>query len=262
MNNIKSSINKKLPFLLTGILFMSQTAFAGKSAQELQLEQTKSQITVELMNNFEGIEVDYIFQTPIDSIYQVGTSFGMILTDETGKYVINADEDSIDLYRISDGSLTDITEQGRNKYAQELMSSITSQDTITYKAESERYQVTVFTDVNCGYCQLLHSQIDQYNALGITINYLPFPVMGDNSVETLTSVWCSEDKKEHLTAAQENYKIKSNNCETVNLNKYEDIAEKLGATGTPFMVTESGHSIGGYLEPGELLIELTAYDSI
>lgn len=35
--------------------------------------------------------------------------------------------------------------------------------------------IYVFTDADCGYCRKFHSEIDEVNALGIEVRYLPWP---------------------------------------------------------------------------------------
>ena len=32
-----------------------------------------------------------------------------------------------------------------------------------------KYTVTVFTDIDCGYCRMLHQHVAEYNALGIAV---------------------------------------------------------------------------------------------
>lgn len=52
---------------------------------------------------------------------------------------------------------------------------------IVYKAPKEKHVITVFTDITCGYCHKLHSQMKEYNDLGITVRYLAFPRQGLSS---------------------------------------------------------------------------------
>ena len=52
---------------------------------------------------------------------------------------------------------------------------------IVFPAEKERHTITVFTDLDCGYCRKLHKEIDQFNAEGITVRYLMFPRAGVGS---------------------------------------------------------------------------------
>ena len=49
---------------------------------------------------------------------------------------------------------------------------------IYMNCKDEKYKVTVFTDTSCGYCRKLHSQMQGYNDLGITVQYLAFPRSG------------------------------------------------------------------------------------
>ena len=49
---------------------------------------------------------------------------------------------------------------------------------IIYPAKNEKYVVTVFMDITCHYCHILHQQVKEYNDLGITVRYLAFPRAG------------------------------------------------------------------------------------
>ena len=44
-----------------------------------------------------------------------------------------------------------------------------------------KYTVTVFTDVDCAYCRKLHSQIAEYNRLGVRVRYMFYPRSGPNT---------------------------------------------------------------------------------
>ncbi len=67
-----------------------------------------------------------------------------------------------------------------------------------------KYTVTVFTDIECGYCRKLHSEIAEYNRQGIAIEYLAFPRMGLGSEDyrNMVSVWCASDRRKALTDAK------------------------------------------------------------
>ncbi|STY61469.1 Thiol:disulfide interchange protein DsbC precursor [Mannheimia haemolytica] len=52
---------------------------------------------------------------------------------------------------------------------------------IVYPAKNEKHVITVFMDITCHYCHLLHTKIKEYNDLGITIRYLAFPRGGMNT---------------------------------------------------------------------------------
>src|SRR4029078_12312508 len=64
--------------------------------------------------------------------------------------------------------------------------------------------ITVFTDIDCGYCRKLHSGMKQINDLGIEVRYMAFPRAGltSDSYVKFVSAWCSDNKQEALTAAK------------------------------------------------------------
>ena len=67
-----------------------------------------------------------------------------------------------------------------------------------------KYKVTVFTDIDCGYCRKMHSHIAEYNERGIQVDYLFFPRSGPDtpSFAKAVSVWCAKDQKKAFTAAK------------------------------------------------------------
>ena len=53
---------------------------------------------------------------------------------------------------------------------------------LIFGPKDAKYTVTVFTDVDCAFCRKLHSQIADYNRLGIRVRYLLYPRTGPNTV--------------------------------------------------------------------------------
>ena len=75
---------------------------------------------------------------------------------------------------------------------------------VVFGPSDPKYTVTVFTDVDCPFCRKLHSQIADYNRLGIRVRYLFYPRSGPNTASWTKAeqVWCSADRKEALTRAK------------------------------------------------------------
>jgi thiol:disulfide interchange protein DsbC len=111
--------------------------------------------------------------------------------------------------------------------------------------------VTVFTDVDCGYCRKLHNQIEEYNKLGITINYAAFPRsgLGTDSFTKMVNAWCSDNTKLSLTRLKNNKEVAANFCDNQPVSKHYAIGKKLGVTGTPAIFSTDGILIPGYLSP-------------
>ncbi len=111
-----------------------------------------------------------------------------------------------------------------------------------------KHVVYVFTDIDCGYCRKLHSEMDQYMAAGIEIRYLFFPRagLGSDSYNKAVAVWCAKDRQAALTQAKKGESIDMKQCDNP-VQAHMKLGEEFGASGTPMLVTEKGTIIPGYV---------------
>lgn len=149
-----------------------------------------------------------------------------------------------------------------------LLSSINPKDAITFKAKGPTKAVVyVFTDVDCGYCRKLNSQMNTYTEqgqqkpgytdLGIEIRYLAYPRAGipSPSADKLITAWCSKDKQKALTMLKDEQPVPAVTCNSPVAAQFE-LGGKIGVNGTPAMWIPSGELKPGYLPPAELAKEL------
>lgn len=128
---------------------------------------------------------------------------------------------------------------------------------LIFKPQKTKHVVYVFTDIDCGYCRKLHSEIDQYLAAGIEVRYLFFPRAGygSDSYNKAVSVWCSKDRQTALTKAKKGEAIGNLQCENP-IKTHMKLGESFGASGTPMIVTDKGTIIPGYVNASSLAIGL------
>ena len=190
-------------------------------------------------------------------------------SDERNLYVINVgdiqpiymlpDGEHVilgDIFNISEGEAQSTTEKDKDIFRKNKL--ITSNlETIDFLAKKEKYSLTVFTDVDCGFCRKFHNEIDQYNNLGISIKYLAFPRAGidSESYSKMVSAWCSDQADLSITLLKDNKSIPSNSCENSVAEQFE-LGRTLGITGTPALITQSGKLLPGYVPAQELLMLL------
>lgn len=190
-------------------------------------------------------------------------------SDERNLYVINVgdiqpiymlpDGEHVilgDIFNISEGEAQSTTEKDKDIFRKNKL--ITSNlETIDFLAKKEKYSLTVFTDVDCGFCRKFHNEIDQYNNLGISIKYLAFPRAGidSESYTKMVSAWCSDQADLSITLLKDNKSIPSNSCENSVAEQFE-LGTTLGITGTPALITQSGKLLPGYVPAQELLMLL------
>ena len=127
-------------------------------------------------------------------------------------------------------------------------------DMLVYKAKNEKHVITVFTDVDCGYCRKLHNQMSEYNDLGITVRYLAYPRAGIPSAnaDEMQAVWCAKDPLQAMTDAKAGKNIKAASCD-IDISKQYRLGMSFGINGTPAMILEDGTMIPGYQPPENLL---------
>ena len=130
---------------------------------------------------------------------------------------------------------------------------------LVFGPKDPKYTVTVFTDVDCGYCRKLHSQIAEYNRLGIRVRYLFWPRSGPDT-ESWTKaeqVWCSANRGEALTRAKRGETLNApTNCSGLPVAREYELGKEIGIRGTPAIVLGSGEMLPGYLPPAQLLQQL------
>ena len=146
------------------------------------------------------------------------------------------------------------TEKDKGKLRLKILADLNQESFIKFKSNNEKAVLTVFTDVECTYCRKFHSEIDEYLANGVSINYLAFPRTGtdSSSYEKMVAAWCSNEKKESITNLKNDIDIEMNSCENPVENHFE-IGRRIGVTGTPAIITQTGLLLPGYIPANELI---------
>jgi len=194
-----------------------------------------------------GAHPDDLHTTPIQGIYEYakGTEIAYVTAD--GKYAISGD-----LYDLK--SNDDLTEQHRRELRAKLIAAVPENQMLIFSPKDPKYTVTVFTDVDCQYCRKLHSQIAEYNRLGIRVRYLLYPRTGPNTVSWTKAeqVWCSADRNDALTRAKLGQELKSKPCGDNPVARTYALGQDFALQGTPAIVMADGDMLPGYVPPDVL----------
>jgi len=187
-----------------------------------------------------------ISETPIEGILMVQIGGDVIYATADGRYMIQGRVIDLD-------TREDLTEGAKSGMRRELLTSIDTSKQISFAPEKPEYELTVFTDIDCGYCRKLHAQVEEYNEQGIAIRYMAFPRagIGSRSYEKFVAVWCSDDQQAAMTQAKGGAEPDPLQCENPIANQYQ-LGQELGVTGTPALLTPDGQLIPGYVPPEQL----------
>ncbi|SFT83074.1 Thiol:disulfide interchange protein DsbC [Kosakonia arachidis] len=190
-----------------------------------------------------GVQSSEILPAPVAGMKAVLTNSGVLYVTEDGKHIIQGP-----MYDVSGAQPVNVTTQMLLPHLNAL-----EKEMIVYKAPKEKYVITVFTDITCGYCQKLHSEMADYNALGITVRYLAFPRQGvPSEVENqMKAVWCAKDRNKAFDDAMDGKGIKPASCDIDIANHYA-LGVQFGVNGTPAIVLSDGYLVPGYQAPAEM----------
>lgn len=191
-------------------------------------------------------KIDSIKPSEVKGLYEVVIGSNIFYASEDGKYLLQGR--LVDLV-----AKKDLTEEKMASIRKTVVAKISKDETIDFKSPLNKYTAYVFTDIDCGYCRKLHSEIDQYNAEGITIRYLFFPRAGkgSSSYDKAISVWCAKDRNKALTLAKQDKPVEAKTCENP-IDKHMQLAEEFQVHGTPMIVTEKGEVFPGYIPAKQL----------
>ena len=198
-----------------------------------------------------GTKPEDVHPSPIPGVFELmqGTQAAYVSND--GKYAIVGD-----LYDLAKND--DLTESRRRDIRLNLLATIPESQMVIFGPENARHTITVFTDVDCAYCRKLHSQIADYNRLGIRVRYVFYPRTGPNT-ESWTKaeqVWCSADRREALTRAKKGEPLTAKACPDNPVAREYELGRKFDLQGTPAIVLGNGDMLPGYVSPIELAQEL------
>lgn len=162
-----------------------------------------------------------------------------------------------ELWQVADRA--NLTARRKDGIRDAAISAIGAGQRIVFAAETPRHTVTVMTDFDCGYCQRLHQDIAQYNARGISVEYLLYPRggLGSASFDKAVSVWCATDRREAFTLAKRGTDPEPKVCPNPIADNYALVERIGGIIGTPAVIDAQG-TMTGYQSPEQMLARLDA----
>jgi thiol:disulfide interchange protein DsbC len=198
-----------------------------------------------------GVQPKDVRPSPVAGIFEVRRANDIIYMSQDGRWVFTGD-----LYNVA--TRVNVTEARRADLRKQLIDAVPESDMVVFSPAQVKYTITVFTDVDCPYCRALHSQIAQYNNLGIKVRYVFFPRSGPDtdSWHKAEQIWCSADRKAALTDAKLGKRLEAKVCANNPVAQEYELGREIGLEGTPGIVTANGTMIGGYLPPNQLVEQL------
>ena len=206
----------------------------------------------EIAAKLRGVEASDITDSPIPGVYQVQVGSRVAYISVDGRFLLQGD-----LYDLTTSE--NLTEKRRALARAELLAGVRADSMMVFAPEGgeSEHTITIFTDIDCGYCRQFHREIEQVNALGIEVHYLFYPRTGPDteSWAKAEKVWCSGNAERNaaLTRAKLGGAVPEDACDDTPVGEHWDLGHQVGVTGTPAIIAANGEIIGGYMAPQMLL---------
>ena len=214
----------------------------------------KAKITAKLGKLLPEYQVTSVKETPVRGLYEVMMGPQVMYVSADGRYLLQG--------RLVDlENRKDLTEPRQADARREAVAKVGEENMVIFAPPKFKHTVTVFTDIDCGYCRKLHSEIEEYEKEGIRVRYVFYPRAGVNSesFREAVSVWCADDRQQAMTDAKAGKSIPQKSCDNP-VESHMKLGELLGINGTPAMVLESGDLVPGYVPPKRLAALLQSSD--
>lgn len=201
-----------------------------------------------------GLDPATVHDGPVAGLYEVAVGIDVSYVTTDGKLMIKGD-----VYDLT--TRDNLTEARRADARAALIAQIDPAKEIVFSPQNGvvKHRVTIFTDVDCGYCREFHREIAKVNELGIEVRYVSYPRTGPNteSWAKAEGVWCAADPKMALTQAKRGGEVAAvPDCHSAPIAEEYELGKRVGLTGTPGVYSETGVELGGYLPPDQLLAAL------
>jgi thiol:disulfide interchange protein DsbC len=215
-------------------------------SQPLWAEDVTKVIETSLKKAMPSLKIDSVKPSPMKGLYEVAMGPKLLYVSEDGKYLIQGS-------LIDVAAREDLTEPRLMGARIDALGKVGQDKMIVFKPKIHKHNIFVFTDIDCGYCRKLHSEIDQYLAQGIEVRYLFYPRAGKGSESwnKAISVWCSKDRTAALTKAKKGETVEAKPCDNP-VEQHMELGSEMGAQGTPMIVTEKGGVLPGYVPAPQL----------
>ncbi len=239
---------------LWSVLLVMATALAPNLTHAQQ-----TPLSVEVANNigraFQIVRPDWQLQSvdasSMPGLYKVQIANGPLLyASADGGHFISGD-----LYGITQQGFVNLTEIDRADDRLKVLADVSRKDLIIFSPEkTPKDYVTVFTDIDCGYCRKLHEEVPKLNEMGIEVRYMAYPRagIGSKSYNKIVTAWCDDDPPKALTDLKSGKVMSNNMCKNNPVAKQFSLGQQLGVSGTPAIITSTGQLLPGYM-PAEKL---------
>lgn len=242
---LKANPLKVLIFTVTAAF--SVTAF---SAQANTIADDIERVRAELIKMIPPAIDAEIVETAAENVYRMEFQGNYAFVYVTGEHVLIGE-------LLNTKDQVNLGDAAQAERIATVIEDVPISKMIIFGPQDAKRHITVFTDIDCGYCRKLHNEVTDLTDAGIQVRYLAFPRagVGSESHKKYVSVWCNADQQSALTTAKNGGSVPAASCENPVTETY-NLGQQVGVRGTPTIIFDDGTLTPGYLPSAELIRRL------
>ena len=197
-------------------------------------------------------KIDRVTKSDLPNFYEVIVGGQVVYVSADGKYLLQGN-----LYDVA--AKKSLTETRLASIRADALRGLSKDKMLTFAPANPKHSITVFTDVDCPYCKQFHKQITAYNAAGISVNYVLFPLdIHPGADKKAQAVWCAADRNAAYTAAMSGQDPGDKTCSNNPIAETKALSVAIGIDATPTVLAEDGTHVNGgvVMNPDQLSAEL------
>lgn len=226
-----------LSVMLTAILVSEWTVAQAQPPKAMGAE---AQLLERLKKAYPATQFSSASRSSVPGLYEVVMGQNIAYVDESGRYFL--------IGRLFDmQTRTDVTAETKERLSPRIdWDSLPLGDAIRFGSGSKL--IAVFSDPDCPFCRQLEAELDQLE--GVTVYVFPYPIasLHASAFRVSQSIWCAADKAK----AWRDYLLRkvqppqaSKDCDAGAVQRNVALANRLGITATPTLITTDGRMATG-----------------
>lgn len=243
--SLRANPMKLLMLTLTAALSLS--AFSAQAASEAKkIELVRAEIVKMIP---PAIDAE-IVTTPAKNVYRMEFQGSYAYVYVAGEHVLIGE-------LLNTKDQVNLGDEAKAERVATVIKDVPTSKMIVFGPKDAKRHITVFTDIDCGYCRKLHNEVTELTDAGIQVRYLAFPRagVGSESYKKYVSVWCNGNQQSALTTAKNGGSVPAATCENPITETY-NLGQQVGVRGTPTIIFDDGTLTPGYLPSAELIRRL------
>jgi len=216
------------------------------SAMAAGENEASAKIAAQIRAGIADLNITAVRNTPMPGIYEIQVGRNIYYSDADGKHLIAGG------HMFETGTHRDITRERLEELNRIDWSALPLDKAIVSGDKRAKLQVAVFTDPECPYCKRLEAELKNVKGVKVYTFLYPLSQIHPHAQAKAEAIWCSKNRHDTLLKVMlENAMPSSGTCKTP-LADIQQLAAKLGISGTPTLIAQDGRMYAGVKTASEL----------